>query len=80
MRAALPDAEIAVVRLVASPGAIEERLRRRDAGAMLAEHVAEAERFARTMDEANLEGTIVSNDGRAVRAVAEDVLAAWEGA
>jgi adenylylsulfate kinase len=80
IRAALPDADLAVVRLVASPSAIAERLRRRDAGATLAEHLAEAERFTRTMDEASLEGAVVSNDGRAVRAVAGDVLAAWEGA
>jgi hypothetical protein len=65
---------------VASPSAIAERLRRRDTGATLAEHLAEAERFTRTMDEASLEGAVVSNDGRAVRAVAGDVLAAWEGA
>jgi hypothetical protein len=80
IRAALPDADLAVVRLVASRATIAERLRRRDAGAMLAEHLAEAERFSRTMDEASLEGAAVSNDGRTVRAVAADVVAAWEGA
>jgi hypothetical protein len=80
IRAALPDADLTVVRLVASPAAIEARLRRRDAGATLAEHLAEAGRFTRAMDEGSLEGAAVSNDGRAVRAVAEDVLFAWEGA
>ena len=79
IRAAVPDADLTVVRLVASPAEIEARLRRRDAGAMLAEHLAEAERFTRAMDAAKLEGAVVSNDGRPVRAVAEDVLAAWQG-
>lgn len=77
IRAALPDAELTVVRLVASSTTIEERLRQRDAGAMLNEHLAEAERFTRTMDAARLEGVVVPNDGRPARAVAEDVLAAW---
>ena len=80
VRAAVPDADLFVVRLTAAPAVIEERLRRRDAGAMLAEHLAEAERFTRTMDEARLEGIAVANDGRPVRAVAEDVLAAWGAA
>jgi hypothetical protein len=78
VRAALPDAHVTVVRLAVSQAVIEGRLRRRDAGAMLAEHLAQAERFSRAIEEAKLEGAVVSNDGRAIRAVAEDVLAAWQ--
>jgi adenylylsulfate kinase len=80
IRAALADAELTVVRLLASPAVIEERLRRRDAGAMLAEHLTEAKRFARAMDEANLEGNVVRADGRPVRVVADDVLSVWRPA
>ena len=40
-RAALPGVQLAVVRLVASPAVIERRLRARDTGAQLAEHLAE---------------------------------------
>lgn len=80
MRAALPDADLTVVRLVASPATIGERLRRRDAGAVLAGHLRESEAFAAAMDAANLEAAVVENEDRPVRAVAEDVLRAWQPA
>jgi dephospho-CoA kinase len=80
IRAALPPADVTVVRLAASPAVVAERLRRRDAGAALEEHLAETERFARRLDAAGLDGAVVSNDGRPLRAVAEDVLASWRPA
>jgi adenylylsulfate kinase-like enzyme len=80
IRAAFPEADLTVVRLVASPATIRERLRRRDAGAVLAGHLEESEAFAAAMDVAGLDGIVVQNEDREVRAVAEEVLQAWQPA
>ena len=77
VRAAAPHALLTVVRLVAPAVLVEERLRRRDVGAVLAEHLHESERMARAMEETRLEDAVVANDARPIRAAAEDVLAAW---
>jgi adenylylsulfate kinase len=77
LREALPHASLTVVRLVASQSLIEQRLRRRDTGKELEEHLRQSQRFAAAMEEAKLEDATVMNDGRSIRAVAEGVLRAW---
>ena len=79
LRRALPDADLTVVRLLASRGTVEERLRRRDTGRVLEEHLAETLQMAESMDQAALEDFQVDNDGRPVREVAAEILrrASW---
>jgi adenylylsulfate kinase-like enzyme len=75
VRQALPDVEVTVFRITASAAAVEERLRRRDGGATLRRHLAEALQFASTMDKAALEDERVANEGdRPIRDVATEVL------
>ena len=75
-RAALPGVELFVVRLVAPPELVEQRLRARDSGAQLAEHLAETAEFAAAGERAALEDAVVSNGDRPLAEVAADVLAA----
>jgi chloramphenicol 3-O-phosphotransferase len=75
-RAALPGTDVFVVRLVASQDVIERRLRARDSGAELAEHLAETARFAARGEANALEDAVVENGDRPLSEVAADVLAA----
>jgi hypothetical protein len=75
-RAALPGVELFVVRLVAPPVLIERRLRARDSGAQLAEHLAEAAGFAARGEANALEDAVVENGDRPLAEVAAAVLAA----
>jgi adenylylsulfate kinase len=79
LRRALPEADLTVVRLVASAQTVGARLRRRDSGRILEEHLVEAVAMQRAMDQAALEDFRIENDGRPPRAVAEDVMrrAGW---
>ena len=63
-RAALPGVELCVVRLVASQAVIERRLRARDSGAQLAEHLAETAAFAARGEASALEDAVVDNGDR----------------
>jgi dephospho-CoA kinase len=74
LREALPDARIQVVRLTASPGTIAERLRKRDTGVILEEHLSEASEFTQILDEIRIDDIQVENEDRSVREVAMDVL------
>jgi adenylylsulfate kinase len=76
LRAALPGVELAVVRLVASEAVIEGRLRARDTGAQLAEHLAETAEFAARAEANALEDAVVDNGERPLADVAADVLKA----
>jgi hypothetical protein len=78
IRAALPAVELSVVRLVAPPAVIEERLRRRDGGAELAEHLAAFARMAEQVASVPADA-VVTNEGRSLMEVAEEVLrvATW---
>lgn len=78
-RAALPGVQLAVVRLVASPAVIERRLRARDTGAQLAEHLAETAQFAARGEANALEDAVVENGDRPLADVAAEVLtvAGW---
>jgi len=75
-RAALPGVPLAVVRLVAPAALIESRLRALDAGAQLAEHLAEFAGFAARGEASGLENAVVENGDRPLGDVAADVLAA----
>ena len=79
LRRALPAAQFTVVRLVASGATVEERLRRRDTGPVLEEHLSQTVRMAEAMDRTALEDFQVENDGRAVSEVAAEILrrAGW---
>jgi len=74
LQIAVPEADLVVVRLIASPISIERRLRRRDSGQELDEHLGESVEMSRVMDQARLEDTIVANDDRSPREVAREVL------
>ena len=74
LQIAVPEADLVVVRLTASPSSIERRLRHRDSGQELDEHLGESVEMSRVMDQARLEDTIVANDDRSPREVAREVL------
>jgi adenylylsulfate kinase len=76
LRAALPGVELAVVRLVAPEAVIEARLRARDTGVQLAEHLAETAEFAARAEANALEDAVVENSERPLADVAADVLKA----
>jgi hypothetical protein len=76
LRRALPEASLRVVRLVASPTAIEDRLTHRDTGKILEQHLAEARRFLGAAS--GIEDVTVANDNRSVREVAQEILD-WSG-
>jgi hypothetical protein len=74
LRLAVPHADLTVVRLTASPGTIEGRLRQRDSGEELREHLHESLEMSRAMDQARLEDIVVAGDGRSPGEVALEVL------
>jgi adenylylsulfate kinase-like enzyme len=74
IREAIDESRLTVVRLVASPALLEERLRRRDAGRRLEDHLETLPVLDRVMDGSNLEDFRVTNDQRSPRDVAMEVL------
>jgi hypothetical protein len=72
---AIGPVSLTIVRVTASPDTIAERLGARDTGAVLAQHLAEASEFGRVLDELRAEDFQVSNDGRPIREVSEEILA-----
>jgi hypothetical protein len=66
---------LTVVRVTASTDTIAARLGARDTGAVLAQHLAEAADFAGVLDEMGGEDFRVSNDGRPIREVSEEIVA-----
>jgi adenylylsulfate kinase len=79
LRRSVPEADLTVVRLVASPGTIEGRLQCRDTGRILEEHLGETVKMAQAMEAAALEDFHVHNDGRPLSEVALETLrrAGW---
>ena len=71
---AIENAPIRVVRLQVSPREIEKRLRRRDKGAVLEEHLKIAPEIDRELNRADLQDLLVSNEARSVSEVAEEIL------
>jgi adenylylsulfate kinase len=74
LRAAAPDADLVVVRLTASPSTIERRLRQRDSGHELEEHLRESTEMSRVLDQAGLQDMAVPTDDRSAQEVAREVL------
>lgn len=74
LRASVPDVEVVVARVVASGDTIQKRLGGRDVGAELEEHLTEATRMTKLLDEANLTNLQVVNDDRDIREVALQAL------
>jgi shikimate kinase len=79
LAARFAQADITVVRLHASPRTLRHRLRRRDSGGELREHLAELHDITAAMDKANLTSRVVVNDTLPVEQVALKVLGmiAW---
>jgi adenylylsulfate kinase len=80
IRAALEPCELIVVRLTAEPSVIARRLGERDAGAQLAEHLAEAGAFAAEAEAAGIGDVVLETGDRTVASVALELLvrAGWE--
>jgi adenylylsulfate kinase len=74
IREALPDVALVVVRVNADAGTIEKRLRARDSGEILREHLSQAVEMAGELDSGRVEDFRVENDGRPVQEVAHELL------
>src|SRR2546421_5720295 len=73
LRAALPGIPMPVVRLTASTATVQARLRRRDSGRELEEHLGEFEHYA-DLETAVPADVVVANDGRPLEEVAREIL------
>jgi hypothetical protein len=80
IRGALGPCELTVVRLTAEPGVIAARLGARDAGARLAEHLAEARSFAAAAEASGIGDVVLATDDRSIASVAREALvrSGWE--
>jgi hypothetical protein len=80
IREAVDPSDLSVVRLVTPPALLEARLRRRDHGRRLEDHLAIVPRIDRSLDESALEDIRVMNDARSPREVAMAILRAigWD--
>ena len=76
LAAALPKWKREVVRLDATSVTMENRIRARDAGAELEEHLAQLDEMAQRVREATPTAHAVVNDQRALRDVAREVMRA----
>jgi adenylylsulfate kinase-like enzyme len=74
VRQAIAPSQLTVVRLVTPPTMLESRLRRRDAGRLLEDHLAMLPTIERAMDRANIGDVRVTNDERSPREVALEIL------
>jgi hypothetical protein len=74
IREAIPAVEVTTVRLVAAERVLVQRLRRRDSGAQLAEHLERTGRVAADPEAAALAQATVDSGERPVPEVARDVL------
>ena len=70
LRGSLPGVDLTVVRVVAPSELVEERLRRRDVGAELEEHLAEVASMDVQLDRGRIWDFEVVNDARSIREVA----------
>lgn len=77
--AALPGWELTVVRLAAPRSALEQRIRTRDSGAELQEHLAEIDEMTQLATDAAPLAHVVVNDQRDLDDVAREVMrtAGW---
>lgn len=74
-RAAVPGAEIVVIRLQASLRTLERRLAQREVGAGLERHLRRAAELVALMEQRRVEDILIDTDNQPVTAVARDVLA-----
>jgi hypothetical protein len=76
---ALPDWAFEVVRLDATTTTMERRIRARDSGAELTEHLGEIDEMSRRVRDATPTAQAVVNDARDLRDVAREVMrvAGW---
>ena len=74
-----PETPIKVVRLLTTPRTIRERLKHRDAGHTLQEHLEEVDTFTTSLDTVKLEQSEVVNENRSIEDVAGEVItiAGW---
>lgn len=79
VREALPERNVMVVRLHASRATLERRVRARDSGAELEEHLAEIDEITERAIKTVPAAPVVLNEERPLREVALDVmrLARW---
>jgi len=70
----IPGAELTIVRLTASPGTLDARIRRRELGAGLDWHLARAQELDAHWRENPVEDFVVDADGRDLRDLAVEVL------
>ena len=63
LRSALPDVELAVVRLDSPPELVEERLRARDSGSILEEHLHQTSEFAAEVAGVRADLVVVNGQG-----------------
>lgn len=73
-RAAIPGADILVVRLTASLSTLHERVKQRELGAGLAWHLQRAPELAAIMERNHVEDLLVSTDGKTVTEIAREIL------
>jgi hypothetical protein len=69
-----PGTPITVVRLLASPYTIKERLKQRDAAHTLQEHLDEVDAVTASLDTVKLEQSNVVNENRSIEDVAGEVI------
>jgi len=73
-RAAVPGAEITVVRLRASPKTLQARVRRRGPGAGMQWHLDRAVELAALMDKQRVEDVVIETEGRDPTELAREIL------
>jgi hypothetical protein len=73
---ALPGWELTVIRLDAPRAALVQRIRERDSGSELREHLAELDEMTRKVIAAAPGARVVANDGRELGDVAREVMRA----
>lgn len=73
-RAAIPGADILVVRLTASLNTLHKRLEHRELGVGLAWHLQRAPELAVIMERNHIEDLLVSTDGKTVTEIAREIL------
>jgi len=76
-RAAIPGAELFVIRLRASLEILAQRVRQRESGSGLEWHLARIPVLAALMDRNQVEDQLVETDNRPVIQIAKEILAAW---
>lgn len=74
LEAIWPESRLTLVRLTASRKTLQERLRARDCGGELKEHLEELESMIEAMDRSGRPAVTVRNDGRDIGETAEEII------